>query len=286
LSLEPAESLGTGLVISAAGLILTAAHVVEEAQRIRVKVGETEPVAARTVFADEEADIALLRLQEPPSALQVATLGDSDGVRKGETVYVIGNPVGIERSLSVGVVSGRHQLRHVFGGNIAVELIQTDAAINSGNSGGPIFNSRGEVIAVAERILTEGGGSEGLGFGLAINVVKKILALDPCTWLGFSAIPLDERWSRILNVPRTRSVLLQRVIPEGPADRAGLREARCRSRSGRSTSWWEETSSSASTGSPQPTGCVAGRPRRKARASSGNSRSRSTGRGRWSTSLL
>lgn len=223
LSLEPAESLGTGLVISADGLILTAAHVVEEAQRIRVKVGETELVAARTVFADEEADIALLRLQEPPSALQVATLGDSDGVRKGETVYVIGNPVGIERSLSMGVVSGRHQLRHVFGGNIAVELIQTDAAINSGNSGGPIFNSRGEVIAVAERILTEGGGSEGLGFGLAINVVKKILALDPCTWLGFSAIPLDERWSRILNVPRTRSVLLQRVIPEGPADRAGLR---------------------------------------------------------------
>ncbi len=223
LSLEPTKSLGTGLVISADGLVLTAAHVVEEAQRLKVKLGDGEPVPARTVFADEEADIALLRLETAAPGLQPATLGDSDRVRKGEAVYVIGNPVGIERSLSVGVVSGRHPFRHVFGGNIQVELIQTDAAINSGNSGGPIFNSRGEVIAIAQRILTEGGGSEGLGFGLAINVVKKILALDPCTWLGFSAIPLDEPWSRVFNTPRQGGVLLQRVAPGGPAFRAGLR---------------------------------------------------------------
>lgn len=203
--------------------MLTASHVVDEAQTLRVKVGDGELVPARTVFADEQADVALLRLETVPLGLQPATLGDSERVRKGETVYVIGNPVGIERSLSVGVVSGRHPLRHVFGGNIQVELIQTDAAINSGNSGGPIFNSRGEVIAIAERILTEGGGSEGLGFGLAINAVRKILALDPCTWLGFSAVPLDERWSRVLNTPRAGGVLLQRVAVGGPADRAGLR---------------------------------------------------------------
>lgn len=223
LSFEPVESLGTGVVVSSDGLVLTAAHVVEAALVLRVKVGESEPVPGHVVFADAEADVALLRLDRTPASLRPAKMGDSDRVRRGETVYVIGNPLGVERSLSVGIVSGRHLVPHVFGGSVQEELIQTDAAINPGNSGGPIFNSRGEVVAIAQRILTEGGGSEGLGFGLAINAVKKILALDPCTWLGFSGIPLDERWSRILNVPRAGSILLQRVAPAGPAERAGLR---------------------------------------------------------------
>jgi S1-C subfamily serine protease len=223
VTLLPSEGLGTGLILSTDGLVLTAAHVVAGADRVRIKIGDGEPLPARIVFADEPADVALLRLDTLPQPLSPARLGDSDRVRQGESVYVIGNPVGIEHSLSVGVVSGRHPARHVFGGSVEAELIQTDAAINSGNSGGPMFNSRGEVIAVAQRILTRGGGSEGLGFGLAINVVKRVVGLDPCIWMGFSAVPLNETSAAMLNVPEPGALLVERVTPGGPADQAGIR---------------------------------------------------------------
>lgn len=217
------EGLGTGLILSTDGLVLTAAHVIANAEEIRVKVGTGEPQPAQVVFADEAADVALVRFQRAPPSLVPARLGDSSRVRKGETVYVIGNPAGIERSLSVGIVSGRHPARHVFGGTVEAELIQTDASINPGNSGGPIFNSRGEVIAIAQFILSQGGGSEGLGFGLAINTIKKALGLDPCLWLGFSGVQLDPALSAALNAPEPGGLLVERVTPGGPADQAGLR---------------------------------------------------------------
>ncbi|MGH9367799.1 MAG: S1C family serine protease [Thermoanaerobaculia bacterium] len=202
---------------------MTAAHVVTGADRTRVKTKDGEPLPARIVFSDEPADLALLRVDAGRSPLVPARLGDSDRVRKGETVYVIGNPFGIEYSLSVGIVSGRHPVGHVFGGSVQAEVIQTDAAINEGNSGGPMFNSRGEVIAIAQTILTREGGSEGLGFGLAINVVKKILGLDPCVWLGFSGVPLSDASAPVLNVSEPGGLLVQVVTPGGPADLAGLR---------------------------------------------------------------
>ncbi len=219
---SPTESLGTGVVLTGDGLILTAAHVVESAERIEVIVSDDQSSSATVVFADEGADIALLRLAEVARPLVPARLGDSDRTERGETVYVIGNPFGMEKSLSVGVISGRHRLQHVFGGVLDGELLQTDAAINTGASGGPMFNSRGEVIAVAQRILSKGGGSEGVGFGLAINVVKTILALDPCMWLGVSGVPLDQKWSAALNVPEAGGVLVQRVAPDSAAARAGI----------------------------------------------------------------
>ncbi len=216
VGIAPWESIGSGVVLSKDGLILTAAHVVAEGERIRVKYhGADELIPARIVFIDEPSDLALLRLDRVPIPLAPARLGDSSSVRKGATIYAIGNPTGIEYSLSTGIVSGRHQVRHVFGGSVQAEVIQTDAALNTGNSGGPLFDSRGEVIAIAQSIVTEGGGSEGIGFGLAINVVKKILGLDPCVWLGFSGVPLGAlvegaqrpaaRWaSRAAGGPRRR----------------------------------------------------------------------------------
>lgn len=223
LTLQPSEGLGTGIVLSPDRLVLTAAHVVAGAERVRVKTKGGEPFPARIVFSDEPADLALLRIDVGALPLIPARLGDSDRVRKGESVYVIGNPVGIEYSLSVGVVSGRYAAGRVFGGSVEAEVVQTDAAINGGNSGGPMYNSRGEVIAIAQSILTQGGGSEGLGFGLAINVVKKIVALDPCVWLGFSGVPLNETSAALLNVSEPGGLLVQRVTPGGPADTAGVR---------------------------------------------------------------
>lgn len=223
LAVAPWEALGGGVVLSRDGLVLTAAHVVAEGERVLVKVQALEePVPARIVFIDEPSDVALLRLEEVPVPLAPARLGNSSLVRKGQTVYAIGNPTGLEYSLSVGVVSGRHEVPRVFGGSVQAEVIQTDAALNTGNSGGPLFNSRGEVIAIARSIVSESGGSQGIGFGLAINVVKKILGLDPCIWLGFSGVPVDERWSQALNVPRG-GVLVQRVSRGDAAAQAGLR---------------------------------------------------------------
>ena len=223
ISLEQSESLGTGVVLAADGLVLTAAHVVADAASIRVRLLDGAERTARVVFSDDGADLALLRMESPPAGLVAARLGDSDRVRKGETVYVIGNPVGIESSLSVGVVSGRHRASHVFGGSVEADVIQTDAAINAGNSGGPIFNSRGEVIAVAQGIVTRSGGSEGIGFGLAVNAVKKLLQMDPCLWLGFTGVPLPPSLTSALNAPGRDPVLVERVTPGGPADQAGLK---------------------------------------------------------------
>lgn len=217
-------AVGAGVIVRADGLVVTAAHVVAGADRVAVKLERGDPVAAKVAFLDVASDLALLRIDDPPPGLVPARLGDSDRVRKGETVYVFGNPVGLERSLSVGVVSGRHLLPHVVGGTVEAEVIQTDAALNPGNSGGPFFNSRGEIIAIAQLIASRSGGSEGLGFGLAVNAVKKILALDPCTWLGFSGVVLTDELAAALNVPRAGGILVQNVTPGGPASEAGVRE--------------------------------------------------------------
>lgn len=217
-------SLGSGVVLSGDGLLLTAAHVVAGAERIAVKVFGAGPVPARLVFLDRSADVALVRLAPSGVALHPAVLGDSDRLRKGEAIYVIGNPGGLERSLSVGVVSGRHPLGQILGGAVEADLIQTDAAMNPGNSGGPMFDSSGAVIGLAQAIVSEGGGSQGLGFGLPINTVKKLLDLDPCVWLGFSAFPLDAEWADALNVRAPSAALVQRVEPDGAAAVAGLRE--------------------------------------------------------------
>jgi S1-C subfamily serine protease len=222
VTLAPSESLGTGLVLSADGLVLTAAHVVAGADRVRVEVEKGELRPARILFVDEPSDVALLRLEGVLPSLFPARLGDSDRARKGEALYVIGSPSGIEGSLSVGVLSGRHPARHVFGGSVEAELIQTDAAINAGNSGGPMFNSHGEVVAIAQSILSVGGGSEGLGFGLAINAVKRILGLDPCVWMGFSGVRLNDAWTQALNVPEPGGLLVEHVTPGGPAEQAGI----------------------------------------------------------------
>jgi serine protease Do len=219
-------ALGSGVVASPDGLIITAAHVVADARAVEVTLFNGASQTATVVYLDRGVDIALLRLQQPPPAEALARLGDSDALPKGSTVYVIGNPFGLESSVASGIVSGRHSAAHVFGrddGADQAELIQTDAAMNSGVSGGPMFNSRGEVIAIAQSILSKSGGSEGLGFGLAINSVKKILALDPCVYLGFSAVPLTGDLAGAFNIGVDAGLLVQYVAPGGPAEQAGLR---------------------------------------------------------------
>ena len=223
------ETLGSGVIASSDGLVFTAAHVVSDARSLEISLKNGQTSDAKILYLDEMLDLALLRMSQPPPADAVAVLGDSDTVRKGATVYVIGNPRGLEFSIATGIVSARHSPQHAGiakrlteDGSSDGEWIQTDAAMNAGVSGGPMFNSRGEVIGIAQSIVSRSGGSEGLGFGISINSVKKILKLDPCLYLGFSAVPLKGSVARAFNVATGAGLLVQFVAPSSPAAEAGL----------------------------------------------------------------
>ena len=170
------RALGSGVVIFPDCHVLTAAHVVAGADEIMVKTWDGKTRPAELLFSESSADLALLRFLTPEPALEHARLGDSDRLAVGQRTYVVGSPYGLENSLSVGHVSGFRDFGRLHDGTILLEFIQTDAAINSGNSGGPVFNSKGEVIGISSRILTVSGGFQGLGFVLAINTAKQLLA--------------------------------------------------------------------------------------------------------------
>ena len=178
---EAQRGMGSGVLISSDGHVLTAAHVVDGSDVIVVKMHDGSMHEAELLFSEGSADIALLLLKAPAPDLPHAALGDSDLLAVGQAVYVIGAPYGLENSYSLGNISGFREFNRLYDGTILAEFIQTDAAINSGNSGGPMFNSKGEVIGISSRILTESGGFQGLGFVVTINTAKQLLALEePC----------------------------------------------------------------------------------------------------------
>ena len=214
--------LGTGIIIDKEGLIMTAAHVVGSANRILVKTYDNQLLEAEVVSSVTTADVALLKLKRIPPNLSVAKLGDSDSQKIGEQVFIIGAPYGLEHSFSTGHISGKQKRGIVLGG-VEMEFIQTDAAINQGNSGGPMFNMRGELIGIVSSILTQSGGFEGIGFAASINPVKKILLEGSPIWTGFEGIFMNKELAKIFNVPSGGGVLVQRIVTNSVADKAGLR---------------------------------------------------------------
>ncbi len=144
----------------------------------------------KLLFSEPRADIALIKLIDPPDITH-AKLGDSDNLAVGQRVYAIGSPYGLEFSFSAGHISGFRDFDRLYDGTILTEFVQTDAAINSGNSGGPLFNTKGDVVGIASRIITASGGSQGLGFVVSINTAKQLLALEERVWIGFEGIFLD-----------------------------------------------------------------------------------------------
>lgn len=173
--LETTRSHGGGVVISASGQILTAAHVFEGDERILVRTQDGIERLANLLLVDRSADLALLELAEPVANLASATLGNSDQLAVGQRVIVIGSPFGLVNSLSVGRISGFRE-SHPEGENgsdLTAEFIQTDAAINLGNSGGPLFDSAGRLVAIASSYWTSGDGSGGVGFAATINTATE-----------------------------------------------------------------------------------------------------------------
>jgi S1-C subfamily serine protease len=218
-----ARGLGSGVLISQSGRILTAAHVVEAADRVRIRFASGAVVPARVVAADPMADLALLEAAQVPRDAVVARIGDSDKVDVADQVFVVGAPYGISETLTVGYVSARRTSSSEPGDSGSVELFQTDAAMAPGSSGGPMFNMQGEVVGIVSRIVSRSGGSEGIGFAVTSNAAKELLLDAPHIWTGVSIVPLSGELARALNLPQPAGLLVMHAAEDSPGAQMGLR---------------------------------------------------------------
>ncbi len=218
-----AQGLGSGVIISEEGLIMTAAHVVQVSDKIAVELSDGTRHHATVLGSAPFADVALIKLDSLPDELTVAKLGDSDLVDIGEEVFVIGSPYGIGHTLTVGYISGRHSENLIEGDPQTVDFLQTDAAINKGNSGGPLFNKVGEVIGIVSHIKSGSGGNEGLGFAAAINMAQQLLLEQRTVWTGMEVIPLRGKLGLALNAPGGAGLLVQRTAKFSVGHTLGLK---------------------------------------------------------------
>jgi S1-C subfamily serine protease len=179
-------------------------------------------VSPARVVGSEPADLALLQLDSVPEGMAVATLGDSDAVEVGDQVFIVGAPYGIGHTLTVGHISARHKPNTVYSGMALAEFLQTDAAINQGNSGGPMFNLRGEIIGIVSHIISKSGGFEGLGFVVTSKIARRLLLERRSFWSGVDGYVLTGELARVFNLPQSVGLLVQRVAAQSPAAQAGL----------------------------------------------------------------
>ncbi|MBC7793041.1 MAG: Do family serine endopeptidase [Clostridia bacterium] len=219
------RGLGSGFLIDASGLVLTNNHVIENATAIEVTFGEDRTLKATLVGTAPEYDVALLKTVEAPRVVAMA-LGDSDALRIGDWVLAIGNPFGLEHSVSVGIISAKSRRDIAPSGRAGLyDFLQTDASINPGNSGGPLINMRGEVIGINSAVNAQG---QGIGFAIPINMVKGMLPQlreghFTRSWVGVKIQPLTPELAKSYDLQDEHGVLVADVVNGGPADKAGLK---------------------------------------------------------------
>lgn len=217
-----ANGLGSGVVISKDGLIVTAAHVVHTVDSLHVEFDDGTKRQGKVVSSLPWADLALVKVEQLPSNIHIATLGDSSQVEIGEQIFVIGAPLGLNKSLTVGYISGFHPVGARDSAPMA-EFFQTDAAINPGNSGGPMFNMQGEIIGIASHIQSRSGGSQGLGFTVTSETVKQLLLNRGYFWSGIEIFPLNIKLAKAFHLPEPNGILVQRVSRDSLAYAAGIK---------------------------------------------------------------
>jgi S1-C subfamily serine protease len=224
----PVEGAGSGFVIDPRGYILTNFHVVQEAQSIEVVLGDQSRYPAKFIGADQRNDVALIKIDPKSKQLATLPLGDSAVLQVGQKVLAIGNPFGFQSTLTTGVVSAIGRTVQTSQSTFIDEAIQTDAAINRGNSGGPLINTHGEVIGINSAIYTPSGTTAGIGFAIPINTAKAI-AHDLMTdgrvhraLLGVDTLPVAGWLSEALDLPVQDGLLIETVSRGGPAAAAGL----------------------------------------------------------------
>ena len=227
---------GSGVIFDAGkGLVLTNAHVVDQADRVEITLADGRQLDGQVVGSDAVTDLAVVRLKGG-HGLQAAALGDSEALEVGDWAIALGSPYGLERTVTLGIISSLHRDINTLGfADKRLDLIQTDAAINPGNSGGPLINAAGEVVGI--NTLVRSGPGAGLGFAIPINLARGVAdqlshggaVVHP--YLGLQLVPLNPRLARdnnsdpnaLLQLPEREGALVQRVIPDSPAEKAGLR---------------------------------------------------------------
>ncbi|HYX75730.1 MAG TPA: trypsin-like peptidase domain-containing protein, partial [Gaiellaceae bacterium] len=226
------QSLGSGFVIDKAGHIVTNYHVVQGARSVQVSFSNNESMKAKVVGVDPSTDIAVLQVDAHTRALTPLRLGNSDAVRVGDSVVAIGNPLGLDRTVTAGIVSALQRVIQSPNSYSIDHVIQTDAALNKGNSGGPLLNARGEVIGVNSQIAagdTGASGNIGIGFAVPINTVRTVAAQliknghVEHAYLGITAQPVTPTAARLFKLPVSRGLLVASVQPGSAAAKAGLR---------------------------------------------------------------
>lgn len=217
-------SLGSGVIISRNGYILTNHHVIADADAIEVALQDGRTTTAQVVGTDPETDLAVLRIALPD--LQAMVLGHSRSLRVGDVVLAIGNPFGVGQTVTSGIVSATG--RDMLGINTFENFIQTDAAINPGNSGGALITTDGNLVGINTAIFSQSGGSEGIGFAIPVDLARKVLAQIiekghvVRGWLGVAIQNLTPALARSFDLDSTRGVIISAIQADGPAARAGL----------------------------------------------------------------
>jgi serine protease Do len=217
------KETGSGVLISADGKVATAAHVVQTMENITVEFLGEEPVPARVIASEQWADISILQLSVVPRDVTVAKLADSGPVLVGDPVFIVGAPYGLSYSLSEGIISARWAPNTVTKDFPLAEFFQTDAVINTGNSGGPMFTRAGELIGIISHNITKSGGSEGLGFVVTSNTVKTLLVERRRGWFGVDLMLVSGAMAQALNVPQAGGFLVKQVVKDSMGGRIGLK---------------------------------------------------------------
>ena len=223
------EGSGSGSILDQEGNILTNYHVIENAQKLAVSLGGEKNYPAKLIGIDPDTDLAVIRLVEKPrEALTVIPLGDSDKLAVGQKVLAIGNPFGMDRTLTTGVISGLQRPIRARNNRPIEGAIQTDASINPGNSGGPLLDSHGRMIGINSQILSTSGASAGVGFAVPVNIAKRVvpqlIRSGTVTRPKLDFVPRDiESLRRQVNLPVSEGVMVWQLVPGGAAATAGLR---------------------------------------------------------------
>jgi S1-C subfamily serine protease len=215
---------GSGVLISPDGKVMTAAHVVHTMDEITVEFLGGETVSAKVIGSEPAADLSLLQLERVPSGARVATMADSDAIQVGDAVVIVGAPYGLSYSLSNGVISARWAPNTVYRTMPLAEFFQTTATINTGNSGGPMFNMSGDVIGIVSHNISKSGGSEGLGFVVTLNTARQLLLEKRSFWSGLEGQFLPDDVADLLNVPNNATGYMVKSVAKGsPGEDMGLR---------------------------------------------------------------
>jgi len=228
----PEEGSGSGFVWDREGHIVTNYHVVEDAESIEVSFGEEAVMPAEIVGVDPPNDLAVLRVEKLPEGVEPIPLGDSSTLQVGQTAIAIGNPFGqFERTLTTGVISALNRTLEVEEGRVLRRVIQTDAAINRGNSGGPLLDSQGRLIGINTAIYSPTGTSAGVGFAIPVDTAKRVVpeliahGRYPHPWLGALGYNITPALAKALDLPVEQGLLVAKLYRGSPAVKAGLRGA-------------------------------------------------------------